>query len=120
MSNGDALFLRCPQIGVVGEEREHRLVEAGDEAAIDHCSCNQSRHALGHRAEIVSGRRIEIDYTGAAPRLQIIPSEVVLECEAAMAHNNNAVQIGLFPLLEPSHQGTYLCGVETHTLGSSH
>jgi hypothetical protein len=102
------------------EKRQHGLVYIGDDASIDGHTQYQGGNALGHRAQIVRGRRIEIDDPRTIPRLQVKAPEVVLEGELAVTYDDDTVQIGFVPFLELRRQRAQLDTVEPDAFGRRH
>ena len=86
------------------EKRQHGLVYIGDDASIDGHTQYQGGNALCHRAQIVRGRRIEINDPRTVPGLQVKTPKVVLKGEFAVTHDDDTVQIGFFPFLKPRRQ----------------
>jgi hypothetical protein len=98
---GDTVLLGGTKIGVVREKRQHGLVYIGDDAAIYSDAEDEGSNTLGHRAQIMRGRRIEIDETRTIPSLQIEAPKVMFKGQLAMSYNDDTVQVGLSPFLEP-------------------
>jgi hypothetical protein len=96
------------------------LVHIGDHAVIDGHAQYQGGNALCHRAQIVRGRRIEIDDPRTVPRLQVKTPKVVLKGELAVTYDDDTVQIGFFPFLELRRQRGELGTVEPDAFGRRH
>ena len=102
------------------EKRQHGLVYIGDDASIDGHTQYQGGNALCHRAQIVRGRRIEINDPRTVPGLQVKTPKVVLKGEFAVTHDDDTVQIGFFPFLKLRRQRAQLGTIEPDTFGRRH
>ncbi len=111
------------QIGVGGEEGEHRRLDAPDRAAVERDADQQPDHALRDRLHVMFRARIMRHPREFAPHLRparVVAREVILIDERAVADDDDAMRVRRPQSGEPGSDRADPRRIEPRAFGRGH